>query len=380
MRETYKPTKLTIAAILTLLATMLSAGTAIADVPETVAFTGTLYGEAGPVDGMVSATFRLFDAEDNGTEVWSETHELDVVGGLMLAELGSVDSPLTAAIFDGSSVWLEVEVDGEILTPRSPVASVPYAIAAAEADYAASAGDADTLGGQSPSSFQSAISGSCSPGSSIQSIAGDGTVTCEDTASKASDSDALGGLPSASYQQRVSASCAAGSSIRSIAANGSVTCELDSDSGDITAVNASGGLSGGGTSGSVSLSVATGGITRARVASGYRDCNASTDICERGDMDTRYARGLGGAMRIQRGITAGDPNQGTNVPLCHLGESPHQIVYPTPFANSATVQLTPEGPHPMDARCAVTSNPGTSFSYCCYGDRPTWVHWTAVGP
>jgi len=59
-------------------------------------------------------------------------------------------------------------------------------------------------------------------------------------------------------QRRVSASCTAGSSIRAIAADGTVTCETDDDSGgDITAVTAGTGLSGGGTSGAVTLNADT---------------------------------------------------------------------------------------------------------------------------
>jgi len=87
--------------------------------------------------------------------------------------------------------------------------------------------------------YQERVDGLCPAGQSIRAINADGTVTCE------ADDDTLSGL-----------SCAGGQIAKW---NGtSWACTADNDSGgDITAVTAGTGLSGGGTSGSVTVSANT---------------------------------------------------------------------------------------------------------------------------
>ncbi len=150
-----------------------------AQVPISVPFSGSLSTSSGPVDGNVSVVFRLFNAATNGNEVWTETHNLSVAGGLVLTELGSAGTPLDASVFDGTPLWLEVEIDTEVLSPRSAIGAVPYAMRADEASYAATAGDSDRFGGQLPASFQTRVSQVCSAGSSIRQIAANGSVICE---------------------------------------------------------------------------------------------------------------------------------------------------------------------------------------------------------
>lgn len=52
---------------------------------------------------------------------------------------------------------------------------------AASATNAANATNAAQLGGQAPGSFQARVSGTCTPGSAIASIAAAGTVACQST-------------------------------------------------------------------------------------------------------------------------------------------------------------------------------------------------------
>ena len=70
------------------------------------------------------------------------------------------------------------------------------------------------------------------------------------------DAALLGGLPPSAFQRRVTGTCGADEVMRSIGADGSVGCGPDADSGgDITAVNAGTGLTGGGAFGDVTLGI-----------------------------------------------------------------------------------------------------------------------------
>ena len=82
--------------------------------------------DSSVVTGTLEMTFRLFDSESKGAELWSETHPaVEVNNGLFQVQLGSVAS-FPGGLFDGMAMWLQTEVGGEALTPRKPLASVAY--------------------------------------------------------------------------------------------------------------------------------------------------------------------------------------------------------------------------------------------------------------
>jgi hypothetical protein len=97
-------------------------------------------------DGNYSMTFRLFSTQSGGSSIWSETQMVSVSGGLFNVLLGS-DTALSASVFSGTSRWLEVEVGGEMLSPRQRIVSVAYALQAQEA------ANADKVDGQHASAF-----------------------------------------------------------------------------------------------------------------------------------------------------------------------------------------------------------------------------------
>jgi|GEM_PF-1150100 len=131
-----KPTLLLQACAL-ILALLFQSSLAFAAAPETLTYAGKLAQDGEAFDGSADVTFELYDAETGGQAVWSEAFDqLDVSDGRFIVELGATN-PI-AETLDGNRFWLEVSVNGQALSPRSAVGSVPYAI---------KAGDAQTVGG-----------------------------------------------------------------------------------------------------------------------------------------------------------------------------------------------------------------------------------------
>ena len=234
--------------------------------PDTIGFTGRLATTTGPVDGMVSLSFRLYDQPVAGAMLWQETHaQITAADGLVYAELGRV-TPLSPSLFDGRGKYLEVIVNGTALAPRLSMLSVPYAL------HADSAG---LLGGLAPDDVQVRVASTCAAGSAIRAIGADGAVTCEPD-----DDLALAGSGAAATAARSdhnhagiylpvggTLSCAAGAKVTGLDAAGNVQCGADAvGTGDITGVTAGAGLTGGGASGDVGLAVAFAGTGAASTA------------------------------------------------------------------------------------------------------------------
>ena len=128
--------------LLCMLALLLPA-TAAADVPGQISFQGYLTDDEGvPVpDDTYSMHFYLFNAPTGGIQLWNpnsgEVQDVTVTNGVYNVQLGAVE-PLDSSVFDGGVAWLQVVVEGEVLSPRQRITAAAYAL---------KAGDADTFAG-----------------------------------------------------------------------------------------------------------------------------------------------------------------------------------------------------------------------------------------
>jgi len=119
--------------------------------PDLINYQGVLRSAAGvPQDGDFDMVFRFFDADVDGNEVLVDEHldvgsgAVTVTGGLFNVALGS------GSVADGSGpgsfsslgdvfrrldeVYLEVQVEGEVLAPRTRIGSAAYSIGDTMAD------------------------------------------------------------------------------------------------------------------------------------------------------------------------------------------------------------------------------------------------------
>jgi hypothetical protein len=76
-------------------------------------------------DGNYEIVYRLFHVATGGTAVHTETRTVEVKDGLFTTSLG-LSAAIDPTLF-ARATWLEVEIDGETLTPRQRLQGAPYA-------------------------------------------------------------------------------------------------------------------------------------------------------------------------------------------------------------------------------------------------------------
>jgi hypothetical protein len=128
------------------LAVFLTISSALA-VPGLINYQGILTdNDDNPLNGPYIMNFCIYDAQSAGSCLWCEGEQyIQFTNGFFNVLLGTPTS-----VFDNDILFLQVEVEGEILTPRLQITSTAFAIKAGDAT---TAGDADTVDGQHASEF-----------------------------------------------------------------------------------------------------------------------------------------------------------------------------------------------------------------------------------
>jgi hypothetical protein len=108
--------------------------------PQEMTYQGRLLDAGGAAStGPVDLTLSVYDAATAGNLLYAETHgavALDAGGGFVVALGGGTPSQgvFDAGLFaSGAARYLETQVDTDVLSPRQPLASMPWSLVAQEA-------------------------------------------------------------------------------------------------------------------------------------------------------------------------------------------------------------------------------------------------------
>lgn len=100
-----------------------------AQAPEMFRYQGRLVDGTNLVNAALPMSFKLYDALSDGTLIYEDFSSVLVVDGLYSTMIGNdtVSGSLTDALTN-ATVYLEITIDGQTLSPRERLVSVPYAL------------------------------------------------------------------------------------------------------------------------------------------------------------------------------------------------------------------------------------------------------------
>jgi len=315
------------------LALVLLSATAPAQTPQGTAFTyqGELRQNSAAVTASVDMIFDLFDAPTGGSAVGPSLsftagngNPVQVQNGIFTVALDFGALAFNMLVSDER--YLRVTINGNALAPRTKIENAPYALQSRTSELAYSVSNASVGSAQIVASqVQQRVSGTCTVGSSIQSIAQNGTVTCQTNGSGTVTSVGAGAgltggpitgsgtlaianggvglaqIDSSAVQARITGTCTSAQKVLAVNANGTLTCGSDATgTGTVTNIASGTGLTGGPISSSGTLSIANGGVGLAQINTNEVQVHI-TGVCALGE----YVRGLNADGSLICGIVPG---------------------------------------------------------------------------
>jgi microcystin-dependent protein len=107
-----------------------------AAIPQIISYQGRLVSSEGsPLTGNYNMTFKIYDVDTGGSDLWNETqNNVPVTSGRFSVILGS-GTPIPTTVFNGSDRWLGIAVGGDSeMTPRMKLTGIGYAFKSYTAD------------------------------------------------------------------------------------------------------------------------------------------------------------------------------------------------------------------------------------------------------
>jgi hypothetical protein len=97
-------------------------------IPQLINYQGRLTGTDGfPLTGSYTLKFEVHNVVTGTGILWTETQaNVQLTNGIFSVQIGSYTS-LPADLFDSPNRWLQIYINGEALSPRIKLISVPYA-------------------------------------------------------------------------------------------------------------------------------------------------------------------------------------------------------------------------------------------------------------